>query len=169
MRKMCIKLDGRGDGQWTVQYSFVIEFQCFIKLNITLLWDLVHMWKVLESIRYGISAKFITNDLVLCRPVRMGTSPPRCSSWRRGWRTMVSTSAARPPTSSSLTWPWRTSGGSRSIVSIPILIYIYFYISHGWSFRWFFRLANLKSDENYCNAFLFPVRVIIGWHNLKVW
>ena len=33
---MCIKLDGRGDGQWTVQYSFVIEFQCFIKLNITL-------------------------------------------------------------------------------------------------------------------------------------
>ena len=121
MRKMCIKLDGRGDGQWTVQYSFVIEFQCFIKLNITLLWDLMHMWKVLESIRDGISAKFITNDVVLCRPVRMGTSPPRCSSWRPGWRTMVSTSAARPPTSSSLTWPWRTSGGSRSIVSIPVL------------------------------------------------
>ena len=117
---MCIKLDGRGDGQWTVQYSFVIEFQCFIKLNITLLWDLMHMWKVLKSIRDGISAKFITNDAVLCRPVRMGTSPPRCSSWRRWWRTMVSTSAARPPTSSSLTWPWRTGGGFRSIVSIPV-------------------------------------------------
>ena len=120
MRKMCIKLDGRGDGQWTVQYSFVIEFQCFIKLNISLLWDLMHMWKVLESIRDGISAKFITNDVVLCRPVRMGTSPPLCSSWRRWWRTMVSTSAARQPTSSSLTWPWRTGGGSRSIVSIPV-------------------------------------------------
>ena len=160
MRKMCIKLDGRGDGQWTVQYSFVIEFQCFIKLNITLLWDLMHMWKVLESIRDGISAKFITNDAVLCRPVRMGTSPPLCSSWRPGWRRMVTTSAARQPTSSSLTWPWRTSGGSGSIVSIPVLLLLHFT---------FQRLANLKSDENYCNAFLFPIRVIIGWHNLKVW